>query len=150
MVWMYDNPKNLNYDNIDEPIRELCKTINESFWLRTEESCCGHFGDEHIKSAWSGAVPSLYLRLVVIDKGHLIRFLDFIQQLREGCKGQYGWNIQLGLDRLDEDGIHWFFYFNYDRNVRYRQIVIDMVHRYFKEASNIHAAKTIKDGMVSE
>lgn len=133
MTWMYDNPATLDYSKIDEPIRQLCKKINESSWLRTEESCCGHYGyTEIMSSAWYNSTP-LYLRLVVLDEKNLTKFFQLYEQIGEGHGKMLGWHHQLTFDRIDDDGIHWFFHLHYDADIKNRSIAIDLVLRTFME-----------------
>ena len=127
MPWLYDNPKTMDYNNLDQPIRVLCKKINESTWLRTEESCAGHYTNEPSSSGWNSR--DLYLRLVLItgEIGYLLKMVD---EIRKSCLGLQ-WTCSLVYDRRDELGTHWFFKLNYGRDICNRDIAIELITRKF-------------------
>lgn len=135
MVWFYDNPNTLDYSKLDEPIRELCKYINTQMkWLRTEESCCGHPDpNEAYNSAW-GAFDKLYLRLCVLDgfENRIISLFELIDKIWQGCKGLQ-WHVSLSYDRKDSDGYHFYFYFDYGKELSQRQMAIDFVQQKIME-----------------
>ena len=130
MPWLYDNPETLDYSNIDEPIRDLCRKINSSAWLRTEESCAGHPANE--SSAWNN--QDLYLRLVVLKNSKFHKLLMMMDKIREGYSGLH-WSCTLLYDRQDELGTHWYFGLVYGKQIRYRDIAIDLVTRKFLEVN---------------
>ncbi len=132
MTWFYDDPDTLDYSKLDEPIRELCKKINQSDWLRTEESCAGH--NSYEQTAW-GTDPDLYLRLCIIKKEHQTLLLELIQQLRDDCKG-LNWHLGFSFDRIDELGEHWYFHFNYYQH-KDREMCIDYVLGKINEVKGI-------------
>ena len=144
MVWLYNNPEGLDYGQIDEPIRELCKEINESSWLRTEESCCGHPDpNEKMRSAWGG--DDLYLRVCVIDKLKLSKLFSWFESIRDD--GLQEWHSGLRYDRTDEDGIHFYIDFSYAKKLDYRKIAIDYITKKFMEENYIETIqKTKEDG----
>jgi len=132
MPWLYDNPENLNYRLIDEPIRELVREINSSNWLKTEESCCGHPVNE--PSAW-GTNAELYLRLVVTEPNQLKRLFFMVDRLRESF-GNFLGHVSLSYDRIDELGSHWFLSCKYNK-FEQRSLAIDFVEASFKESNII-------------
>jgi len=126
MPWLYDDPSTMDYNNVDEAIRNLCRLINSSTWLRTEESCAGHPSKE--PSAWDN--KDLYFRLVVLKSADIARLLMMMDKIRAGCN----WPCHLSYDRHDELGSHWFFTLSYDKEIRYRDLAIDFVLGKFKES----------------
>lgn len=124
MTWLYDNLETLDYSKIDEPIRELVKMINESEWMRTEESCCGHPAYE--PSGWAGS--ELYLRLVVLKAEKNWNLFASVEQLRKSFGKSYEYHISLLFDRQDALGQHWFFKVSYHVPEN-RSIAIDATSR---------------------
>lgn len=141
MVWLYNNPETLDYNQVDEPIRELCKEINSSSWLRTEESCCGHpDANEKMRSAWGS--DDLYLRVCVIDKTKVEKLFDWFESIRDD--GLPEWHTGLRFDRTDNDGTHFYIDFNYGKTLKYREIAITYILKKFMEENY---AETIKQGV---
>lgn len=134
MTWLYDNPETMNYDIIDEPIRELVKRINRSSWLRTEESCSGHpAGDTPIDRITSWAGHSIFLRLALIDVSKLDALFEWVEKIRAGYGGMIGWQTGMSYDRKDSLGYHWYLTLEYPNDVKVRHIAIDLVLRMFVE-----------------
>ena len=123
--WPYDNPDTLDYNNVDEAIRELCKVINNTLpWMRTAESCAGHPRGLH---AWSRAT---YLRVMVKD---LNRFFIMIEDFNE----KSGTNtpdltVQFG-GRYDSLGIAFHITFPECKDEGLRDIDIDLFKRIVTE-----------------
>jgi len=132
MTWLYDDPESLNYEFIDEPIRNLVKQINDSDWLKTEESCCGHPVNE--PSAW-GTNAELYLRVVVCELVQLKRLFFMVDRLREPFKNFMG-HVSLCYDRTDKLGSHWYLSCKYNK-FEYRSLAIEFMEIAFKESSII-------------
>lgn len=133
MPWLYSDPATMNYDMIDEAIRELVRTINGSDWMLTEESCSGHSSNE--PTAW-GHARELYLRLVVKAKD-IKRFLFFADRLRKLSYTGMAWHVSILYDRSDELGTHWCLTFDYGPDISYRSMAVDITLRAFNESSLI-------------
>lgn len=132
MVWLYDNPDTLNYDFIDEPIRDLIKRMNESGWMKTEESCCGHPAHE---SPWMGSTKGqVYIRFAVKPENIVYAF-DMCDYCWENMSGIEG-HVALRYDRKDEDGIHLFLYYKYG-DISNRNIGIVTVDYGFTRANDM-------------
>jgi hypothetical protein len=58
----YSLPGELNYDQVDPLIADVCRSINASGWVATAESCQGHPDAEHAHP-WAGNTSPM-LRLV--------------------------------------------------------------------------------------
>ena len=132
MSWLYENPETLDYGNVDEPIRGLVKAINQSSWLRTEESCCGHPANE--VSGWGNA-KILYIRFVVKDAVRIPMLLEFVDLVRASYGLMIGWHVALFYDRKDGLGTHWYFNFEYASDIANRVIAVDIVLRSFIQVS---------------
>lgn len=128
MPWLYSDPATMNYDNIDEPIRELCREINNSMWLRTEESCAGHPTNEPTAWDWN---KDLYIRFVLIDEKKLKNLLSLIDEIRKSYGKTKDWHVNLTYDRTDELGSHWYFNLKYGQDIKLRHAAVDIVLRKF-------------------
>ena len=133
MPWLYDDPETLNYKTIDPAIRELVATINQSEWLRTEESCSGHPANE--TSAWGGM--SLYIRLVVIKPEMIWNFLWMADLIRASYVSMMGWHLAVLYDRQDELGSHWYLTLDYNKDISMRLIAADIMLRAFVKAQEV-------------
>lgn len=136
MPWLYSDPATMNYDHIDPVLRELVKTINDSGWVLTEESCGGHSANE--PTAWEG-YRDLYMRLVVEKAEDLKDFLYFIDRIRVLARTGMIWHVSVMYDRSDELGTHWFLTFHYGNDLSYRSMAVDIVLMAFKEACMIRS-----------
>ena len=64
-LMFYENPAEIDYDQIDPLIRDAVRKINESGWLLTAESCQGH--PESDTLTWAGNMDPM-LRLVCLEE----------------------------------------------------------------------------------
>ena len=129
--WPYTDPKTLNYELVDEPIRELCKRINTSKWLRTAESCAGHPRSAY---AWS---TSPYLRIILYKpKLNSYKMLwDIVEGFNEGwysglLKVQYGTKYDFGVG--------FYVTFPEPHKMWHRNIMIDLFYRCFENVESLY------------
>lgn len=116
--WPYDNPASLNYDCIDEGVRKLCRSINNTDWLRTAESCSGHPKGRY---AWS---KSTYLRLITNDVN---RLFDIVDAFDEGSGPVSCLCVQ--YDRRYPFGVGFYVTFPQPPDIETRDIYIDFFLR---------------------
>ena len=64
-LMFYENPAEIDYDQIDPLMRDAVRKINESGWLLTAESCQGH--PESDTLTWAGNMDPM-LRLVCLEE----------------------------------------------------------------------------------
>lgn len=137
MPWLYTDPANLDYAQVDEPIRSLVREINASSWLRTEESCAGHPGPRaggplEPPFIWG---EDLYLRLVLLRGAPVRALLRLVEECRGGLRLiPHAW-ASLSYDRTDETGTHWFFTSSYDRHLDNREAAVAGVLEAFRAAA---------------
>lgn len=118
----YDDPDKLDYSNLEEPIREICKLINSSDWLRTLESCAGH---PRSRDAWSEAT---YFRLCLF-KPKFEDFFFWIQSLDEA----FNEHINVQFDQIFDFGHSFYVTFPKQPTPSLRDVLITIAIDKFKE-----------------
>lgn len=107
--------------------------MNESEWLKTEESCCGHPAHE---SPWMGTVNNgrVYIRFAVKPENieYATMMCDYCWENKSGVSG----HVSLCYDRNDEDGIHLFLKYSYG-DISNRSIGISTVDFGFTRANDM-------------
>lgn len=134
MPWLFNNPAHIDYNDIDEPIRDLVQLINRSEWLKTEESCVGHPNFCRSCGTGWGDMSDLYLRLVVTNKIVAYKLLTILDAIRNGIRGNPGWTSLLEYERTDELGSHWMLKVGYGHTIDNRDRAVAFITQVFKDS----------------
>jgi hypothetical protein len=82
-VVLYDDPRELDYESLEEGVRAPCRRINECGWCFTAESCHGHVHeDDRYGGVW-GDDPFLRLTARRADFGHMLELFGRAMEFEE-------------------------------------------------------------------
>lgn len=82
-VVIYDDPRTLDYDRLEEGVRAPCRRINESGWVFTAESCHGHVHEDTRFGGIWGDDPFVRLASRMEHFGHMLALFARASRYRE-------------------------------------------------------------------